>query len=649
MFSKVSRMSIINSVVAIVIILLVVRSVNNHVYEPSITCECIPSIFKLNKDFIVCFHGCPITPVNSKLYNVTCSYMEDITITLCENSKFVTTKPIIMVHGDYFWTTFLTKTWKLIASMAVWLTMILLKIPSLCIFSLLNKLFNKIMKKTLKKCETCNTTYSLAHLECPTPGFRHRTDYNLLFYVVLIFMVLTTFAKADDNVYNYHKHGSSTEIQVLDKEHYSQDFDVNGYLYTITILNSHLEIQTVNVSEIQTPTSHRLTHQFYSCDGKEACKKQCISETNRIPMYEIRKSHDGMTCFTTSATMCGLCESDMVTLGYKVTTTKVNPYIDVEVKHGNKTELIKIREFSQFIHEPYFVKAIEPVIIESVDQFISGPNVYIGDICNMPSYGCFGPNYIKDGKSYQLVNPKVSDPMSYDREIILDRCIDPGRSDVNSLQKTNSIYMNGTIIKPYEFGLLSIGIPVVGKLVGSFCEKPVVVKDVSVSGCYDCQSGIEVNIKYERPDRCGQVKCLIGKVAYEYFVDLDSDHMVIHSFFDKEDVVVTCNKLTKSMKLDHNKDTSYYKTNSEVHGSAAYDFNLLKHLPNLMLNPKAVIMSVLLGFVTLYMIYALIIQTFKHYKKYSIDRYTRIYKKTDMDSATNEQSIHLTVITGEAQ
>ncbi|CCV01187.1 glycoprotein precursor [Emaravirus toordali] len=646
-------MSVINYMVALLVLMLGIKTVHNHTRDSGIICECKPTIIKISKDYLVCFEGCPITPVNSLLYNVTCSYMQDITITICKGERFVSTKPNIIVHEEYVWNTLVTKAWKIIITVLVWLTIVLMKIPSLCLFSVLNSIFNRIYEKKLKTCDVCSTKYSIGHVDCPTPGFKHRSDYNFIFYLLLIIIVVTTFAKADDNVYNYYRHGNSTEVQVLDKEHFEQDFDVNGYLYTISVTNSHLEVDVITVSEIQAPINHRLTHEHFSCDGEDGCKKECFDRTGRESMYSIKKAHDGISCFFTSATICGLCESDMKSIGYKVVTTKIRPYIDIHIKHGNKTEEIKIREFSQYIHEPYYVKPIEPFMLESSEYFVNGPNVYRGQMCNMPSYGCFGPNYIKDNKTYMIIAPKVSDPMTYDREIVLHHCVDPGNSDINSLEKTEFVYQNNTMIRPYEFGLISVGIPLSGKLIGDFCEKPVVVNDLIVKGCYDCQSGIEINVYYSKPERCGQIKCTVGRVIYEYFADTDSDHMTIHSFYDKEDVTITCNNHKKNVKLEHNKDTNYYKTNSDVHGSAAFDFNLIKHLPNLFYNFKAMAATILILIVTVYMIYNIAKQVAKHYFKVRLDKRIRHYKKTDVgldpEVGLFGQTSELIVVTGSAQ
>ncbi|UQV97406.1 glycoprotein precursor [Pueraria lobata-associated emaravirus] len=645
--------SVFNCVIALVIILMSSKAVYNSVSDTTVTCVCKPDIKKMGKEYLVCFEGCPITPVNAKLYNVTCSYMEDITIIVCKNERYIATRPSIVIQGDYIWSTIVNRAWKLIAAIIVWLVMILMKLPSLCFFSLFNNILNRAVAKNLRTCSTCRTRYLFSHIDCPTPGFRHRTDYNLFFYILLVIIVSTTLVKADDNLYNYYKHGNSTEIQVVDKEHYEQDFDVGGYLYTITITNSHLEVDVVNVSEILMPVTHRLTHEHFSCDGEEGCKKECYARTGRNPMYTIRKAHDGFSCVMTNAVLCGLCESEMRSIGYKVTTTNIRPYIDITVKHGNKTEEIKIREFSHYIHEPYYVKPIEPFILESIDYFINGPNVYRGQICNMPSYGCFGPNYKKDGKSYALMVPKVLDPMTFDREIVLVHCIDPGNSDINSLEKTEFVYQNGVMIRPYEFGLISIGIPLVGKLIGDFCERPVIITDIAIQGCYDCQSGIEVKIYYTNPERCGQVKCKIGRVAYEYFVDVDSDHMTIHSFYDKEDVKITCNDYSKEAKLSHSKDTDYYKTNNEVHGSAPYEFNLLKHFPNIFMNFRTMSTTVILLLCTLYMVYNIFKHVHKHYSIIKYDRVLRMYKKKDtyddLNDPIDEYTTSFTVETGEAQ
>nr|QBK46600.1 glycoprotein precursor [Emaravirus fici] len=640
-------MSIINSIIALLIVAILCNTVKNAVYIEKELCECQPSISKLGKGFIVCFKGCDVKPVNSKLYNTTCSHMNEITITVCKGNRYVTSLPTATIHEEYTITSIIHKIWKVVITITVWLIFIILKVPILCLLSVGNQVFNGLMKSKLRECGTCKTKYSVSHVDCPTPSFKLRTDYNLFFYIFLTMLIFVTLAKADDNEFNFYHHGNQTEVQILDKEHYKQDIDVQGYLYTVTVLNSHLEIQTINVSEILIPTKHILTHEHFSCDGSEGCQKECQASTGFMPMYYVKKAYDGFSCLFTSATLCGLCKSEMKTIGYKVTTTKVSPYIDIEVVHGNKTEMIKIRDFSKFIHEPYYVKPIEPVWVESVDMFVTGTDVYVGQICNMPSYGCFGPNYKKDNKTFVISAPKVRDPMTHDRELILEHCVDPGNSDINSLQKTQSIYHDGVIIRPYEFGMLSIGFPIVGKLIGDFCEKPAEVTKILVNGCFDCQSGLEAKISYKLTERCGKIVCYFGQVKYEYFVDHDYNDMSIHTCYDKKNIIIKCNDFSNTFVLDHNKDTNYYGTSNEVHGSADIEFNILKHLPNLLFNPKVVVTTLLVIAMTIYMAYCISKQLYKHYVKIKVDRAIRYHKKTDtiIDESANE----FIVVTGSAQ
>nr|CAG9003599.1 glycoprotein precursor [Ash shoestring-associated virus] len=574
--------------------------------------------------------------------------MDEITITVCEGDKYVTTRPTVEVHDSYIWTVYVSKIWKTIAALGVWLLVVIFKIPGLCTMSLFNNIINKLFNRKLKTCDICKSKYSFYHVDCPTPSFRYRTDYNLAFYIILVLIVATTFVKADDNIYNYYKHGGSTEIQVLDKEHFKQDFDVNGYLYTFTIVNSHLEITTTNISEIQMPISHKITNAVYSCDGTEGCTKDHKEKTGTPPMWIMTKAHDGFSCMFVSATICGSCESQMKTIGTHVITSSIKPYIDIEVKHGNKTETIKIREFSKFIHEPYYVKPLEPIMLQSDSYFINGPHVYTGQMCELPSYGCFGPNYLKDNKSYRLISPDVRDPLTFNREVILKHCVDPGNSDINSLHKLESVYDNNVIIEPYEFGLISIGVPTLGKLIGDFCEKLVPVSDIDVSGCYDCQSGIEITVHYKVKERCGSIKCSVGRVSYSYFIDTNSNHMTLHSFYDKDNVPIDCNGFKKTFQLEHSHDTNYYNTNNEVHGSADLEFNIFKHLPNLMFNIKPLLTSIVLMLVTLYMITNISKQLFRHYKTYKSDRIVR-YKKKNDNITIEMQSESLIIDPGEAQ
>nr|QID76071.1 putative glycoprotein p2 [Emaravirus rosae] len=637
------KMSLRNTLVAIGVLLLscgtFVKEVKNHFHAEVDVCTCTPNIEKLAKEFVVCFPGCQIKPVNSHLFNETCSYMEQVTVTICNGDRYISTKPSIIAHKSYVWETYLNKAWKVIVSLFVWLMLVISKTPVLCIIALLNKALHKIFPKRLWKCSRCDSEYLFSHLDCPTPSFKNKTDYNFLFYILLVLSVVTTIAKADDNQYNYYLHSNVTEIQVLDKEHYQQDFDVNGYLYTITILNSHLVMEVINISDIYIPVSHKIEEVTYSCDGAVECLADLKKKTTNDNTWYLKKVHDGFSCLTTTATVCGACTSRLHYIGTKATTAKVSPYIDIQIKYGNKTEVIEIREFSKYIHLPYYVKPLAPILVESNEMLISDHKVFYGQFCDQPSYGCFGPNYKKDGQMYVLNSPMVKDPMTHDREVILVHCTDPGNTDMNSLKSTDFVYQNQTIIRPFEFGMISMGIPNIGKLIGDFCEKPADVISVNVNGCYDCQLGIEIVVKFNINTKCAQIKCDVGKVSYEYFVDSSSNTLTLHSFYDREEVFIKCNKYSGTFRLEHSKDTDYYKTSNEVHGSATYDFNLLKHIPNLLTNFKTLILSIILVIMVVYMLISISKHTIKHFLLLKKKRKLSYNKKNDISEEEVIESI----------
>ncbi|QOI17316.1 glycoprotein precursor [Maple mottle-associated virus] len=630
-------MGLLNALIAfitlMVMLISMVKTFNIALNTEYRVCSCNPEIKKISKTFIICFKDCKIKPVNSYLYNESCSFMEPITITVCNGDRYISTKPEEVIIKPYIWEVYLQKVWKIMVTVSTWLLLVFAKTPILYLFRFTNTVINKIFNSRLNKCDSCQSKYLVSHIDCPTPLPKSRTEYNLFFYLMLILITVGTLARADDNIYNQYIHENSTEIQLLDKEHYKQDFDVDGYLYTFTILNSHLELSIVNVSEILLPVKHSIDKITYSCDGHDGCKSELNKQklNNGVSEWYIKKVYDGFSCLTTTATICGTCRSDFITVGHKVIVVDSKPYIDIEIKHGNKSEIIKIRDFLEYIHEPYYVKPLKPITTDiNRELFISNHKVYHGQLCAMPSFNCFGPNYKKDNKSYFLNKPKVKDTLTHDREVILECCVNPGNTDINSLSSTDYVYNNNTIIKPFEYGMISIGIPLLGKLTGDFCEEPAEVTKINVHGCYDCQQGIEIEVNYKSVDRCSIIKCNVGSLRYSYFVSYDNHALILHSFYDRQRVDISCNDFDKTFYLDDSKDTSYYKTSSEVHGGAPYDFNIMKHIPNLLANYKTMLTTLMLLIISVFLIYKISTSTIKHIIRILKNKKLKKYKKTDI-------------------
>nr|CUR49051.1 Glycoprotein precursor [Emaravirus cajani] len=639
-------MSVLNCAIALLIILAMASTMINSSKVTNISdrCVCRPKILRFNKDYIACFESCEIKPITDYLFNTSCISLSGLTIAMCKDEKYIITKPTESIGENYTWILLFNKLWKIAMTIMVWLSLFFAKVPFMYTMQLISHLAVKF-SKSKKRCKSCDRDYIISHIDCPPTSPMKRTDFNIVFYTITILFTMATFVNAgnpsfsDDNEYNYYAHGGQTEIQVLDKEHYKQDFSVNGYLYTFTIENSHLELKTTDLHEILGATSHYINGLRWSCDGHEECNKIFKKELGIDVDFSIKKSSDGLSCLFTTATICGTCVTNYKPLGWLKTVVTVTPYIDILVKHGESEELIQIREFNEYIHKPYYVKPIPSVEISKTLFFTTGHDVYTGQFCTRPSIGCFGPNYKKDGKVISLRSPLVKDPMTHDREVILEHCDDPGNSDIESLEKTGYRHHNNSIIMPYSFGMISIGVPLKGKLVGDFCSMPVDVKTITVDGCYDCQNGFSIKVDMDIKSQCGQIICLIGRIKKSYYIDAGHKHIEINSFFDNQDIIIECNNYKKQFKLQKSTETSRYVHSNAVHGEAEFDFNIWDHLPNLLLDLKKMGLTILAVLIVIYMIY----MTGKRYITHVFDarrKYKYIRAKKD-DNFRDEGSIFI--------
>nr|BCS90315.1 glycoprotein precursor [Vitis emaravirus] len=528
-------------------------------------CVCNPHIVFESNMYLMCFDGCKISPVSDYLYNASCSHMSGLTIALCNGERYIGVKPELKKDEGFTVNIFLSCVKKLLMVLISTISAWFMQKPFLFVSSFVHSL---MVSRSNLKCSKCDQKYLFKHVDCPTPVARDRTDLNLLFYLLLFFLVFIVSVKADDNIYNYYAHGNHTEIQILDKENYKQDFDVNGYLYTFVVKNSHLIANTVNISVITAPQKHHVDKVTWSCDGNSGCSKDHINKHGLEPSFYVKKVRDGFSCILTQATICGNCHSDHSPIGTKVIVSTYEPYIEIDVTHGNKTEHILITDFNTYIHKPYYVKPIQSLYVNTKEYLVVGKSVYNGVFCSQPAYGCFGPNYIKDDKHFKLVNPKVIDTHTADREFVLQHCDDPGVSDIRSLELTDHVYFNSTIIIPHSFGLISIGIPTSGKLIGDFCEREVVVKNIEVNGCFDCASGFEAKIIYKPDTLCGSVNCKIGNLKYKYYVNVDSDSITLHSYTDKPDTKIICNGYIDVVQLSKPLDSDYVLSSNHIHSEA---------------------------------------------------------------------------------
>ncbi|QIN85946.1 glycoprotein precursor [Lilac chlorotic ringspot-associated virus] len=612
----------------------------NNIGTVDNSCQCQLSIVNLKGLFLFCSVNCPLKPINSRLYNQTCVYMSGITAVECQEVQYIATTPENINHTSYSWILLFSKLYKIFTICIVWLFVSINKYPIMLILNLFHLLVCKI-KRISKLCKICNCKYLFSHIDCPKPLYKHRTDIGLVYYILLLISVIIVGVKSnpiDNNVYNYYEHGKYTEIQILDKEHFSQDFKANGYIYNFYITNSHISIEYEHYSIITKPVEHSVTDLSWSCDGPDGCIKQFEKQYNTRPEFIIKKVNDGFSCVSTTATICGKCQSKHTNLAEKVRAIKVSPYIDITVTHGNNTHYIQVRDFNKFYEVPYYIKPIEPVNIETLDYILSGTDVYIGNICVNPGYSCFGPNYIKDNRTILLHQPKVTDPLTHDREFILEYCDYPMTSDLNMLTKTNYISVNNTILKPYDFGLLSIGIPLSGKLIGDLCTKQVEVKSINIDGCYDCEMGIIVQVEYMEISSCGYIHCSIGQRKFEFYADIHSNSLKFHTFYGQKNIKISCNNVVRQFDLKPSNEASiYHKFEFKVVDDGGSLFSLDTIHSFFLFDYKHYLLVVFIILVVIYLATRLIKNVHRHIKKIRQYKEVAYMKKHDVDN----QSVYI--------
>nr|VFU05376.1 Glycoprotein precursor [European mountain ash ringspot-associated virus] len=599
-------------------------------------CVCVPIISRSGTDYITCFNNCQIEPINTKLYNSTCTKMVNITLVRCNNEVYVMTLPNLVSNRSHSWEVLINYLLRFISAIIVYLLLSISKQGIFLFFSIVHYSFKFIKNK--KSCNICGNDFYFIHIDCPKPDFTKRSDFHMMFYIILFLSLFFVVTHADDNVYNYYERGDLTEIQLLDKEHYSQDFVSDGFLYNFYVENSHLIYDVSNISTITRPVKHNEVTSTWSCDGSSGCYKDHVGKYNKKPDYVLKKVHDGFSCFFTTATICGTCKSEHIAIGDHVRVINVKPYIHIVVKTANKTDKIVIDEFNKFIHEPYYIKPITQIHIDQHDFLVTGSKVYQGTFCERPSKSCFGPNYITSDKTVTLHEPKIRDTFTHDREYIIDYCDYPSNSDLESLELTDMVHHSDKIYSPYDFGLISIGIPKLGYLAGGFCESLVSVKKIEVYGCYDCQNGVKISVTYESSDSCHTLICKHDSTTHRYFVQQHTTILNFHSFMSKKNTIIECNQMRKALNLDESSETSVYFESNSVKGSAKepVNFDFIKNL--LYIDYKKIIFVFLVAIISIgiflrspYMLLSSILKFRKRRKVVATNRSEQLVMDDDVD------------------
>nr|WPN07718.1 putative glycoprotein precursor [Emaravirus sp.] len=618
-----------------------IKHIKNGVEKEKPSCDCEPKIFKIRESHIVCFEGCMVAPVNTMKYHEECVWMKRITKVHCNGQFYYVSEPDFENTSNHSWTVIYSSFKKVFFTFLFGLSALFMKFPMMVLIHYINEMVMRILPSKFKNvCVKCNSSYLYLHTMCPPPTFYKKPNYNLVFYILTILgaFITHTYAlpsqyKGNDldntnfdvpkqdfyNRMNTYRHGESTEFMINTKEHFQQEFIVNKYKYDVVVTKSYLEYTLTKLSEKMKPIEPKITNRTWSCEGISQCEILFKNEYESNPHFSIKKVNDGFSCFKTTASICGTCKSKFISLGTHYRITGVKPHIEIMISDGNSTDKILIDEFGSYKFGKYFIKPIEQIQAEYTDILVTGSSVYTGKICRKPAYGCWGPHMRVNPSTdvIGVIDPVIVDPLTHDREIIIESCHLDKVSDIGSLIETDMVYndYNG-VYQQFSFGSLSLSMDVDAELTGDYCKTMLNIKDMIIDGCYDCILGFSAKIMFEPQNQCSTLICSYEHIEKEFYLKPNTEYYTINLYYDKPEISIVCNNQNFKGKLREYKYTNKYSSHSNVPSSDNDSFSFNSIIDLFRFSIKKIFVLMLIMFLTSYILYRIFIDTFRHSSHY---------------------------------
>lgn len=544
-------------------------------------------------------------------------------------------------HGCYAyfshsWCTFMLSVYKMIMIAITWLVVYIIKIPLLYLMRLLDILSNRFINQN-KQCRECESKYKFIHLDCKQPAHT-RTDYNILYYITLVILLVLVPVVSGDSKFNTYHHDEYTEFIISDRERVTNEFYNNQNHILITIESSYIIYKISHLHKVVEKTADVVESSSYSCDNEEDCKNHLRGDMSTYRY--IKKNHDGLTCLTSDAIVCMTCSIKTKDFADVYEVIESQPVINLNIVVNNREPYrITVNSTDDYISSDFYIRYLNPVNPKYNHVLLKDKHVYSGNICTAPGF-CYGSHIVINGTLSAIYEPIIRDNNRYDVSFILDQCTIKENLDINQLTLVGTYdKIDDGFSENFEFGHFSVGITQNMMLDDKKCEKHVVASAISASGCHSCKYGFDLTVRYKYiTGKCGRLICKTPIYERKTYVEnngiASKDNTVtIRLYSDTDEVEVSCNGYSQTVILDdYRVDNHYVSTGYEVMSSVTFQ-DKAKNLINLIsFDTFKIIFAIALICLLLYLTFRTILAINRHTK---IAR-TRYYHKKDDDYMLSE-------------
>ncbi|QAB47308.1 putative glycoprotein precursor [Emaravirus cordylinae] len=628
--------------------------------------KCTSEITKQNDMYLICFNTECEVKTNSVKYNESCYKLSGDLNTFLINRDEIISFAAPKDQGDicnkylnHSWCVVIRNLRSIFLSIAFWIFAMLIRVPTLYFFRLIDKLISNFYNGN-KKCSSCNKVYRFSHLECDVKA-KSRTDYHLIFYIlviILIFSIPIVSAKQfngdikdfvyeisgeqipridkviedstrkflkettqsigtvnsqdqvlekevyDNTKFNTYEHGDYTEFIVNDKEGIINEFYSEGNHVRITVIKSYLSYKLSYSHKVVKKVHDGLSKVTYNCNNDHNKCYDDLEALNfkRETFSHVKKNHDGLSCVFTDAIVCGSCSISYISFADVYDTISIKPMIEIAVDINNDiSKIITIDNYDDYSDDQFYIRSLNMVPITNELILVKDGKAYTGNICSSPSKSCFGSHIIKDNQTSFYYEPVYSDNGHWDSSIDVKQCTINENLDLKQLRYIANIYLNDAIHENRDFGHISFGVRSKMLMKKDLCEEELRVTQIVANGCHNCQSGFDVRVKYNSrlsKYTCGKIECKTDIYKAKTYVNNNKD-AYLKMYSDKKELDVTCNGRKQSLKLEDDIISNYQTSNLYTSESGTERFKDIRSAFNLisMDNIKIIIFSCIMAFV----------------------------------------------------
>nr|WCL16048.1 glycoprotein [Ailanthus crinkle leaf associated emaravirus] len=538
--------------------------------RPNTNLSCEPTLEKNGMIFIACFNTLCFVESDAVRFNSTCYKLTSDLTTFRIGDKIVSyikpredTSSCLRVLS-HSWCTVLNNIKSLLVASILWIVGVLIRIPLLHIFRVLDKLSCYIIKGR-RICDSCSKSYRFVHFECDVAA-QHRTDYHIIYYVLLLvtIILLPSVSSLDDSKFNTYNHNDYTEFIVRDIEGHVDEIYYKQNHVRIGVVKSYFDYRLTYVHDILEKKSDLITSINYDCHNNV---DNCYKGLKGIPETygHIRKNHDGFSCLFTNAMICASCSPIVLHFAKVYESMTITPVIEISIEINNDIQkLVIIDNYEDYSDDMFYIRSLDVVEPEQHSIVVKDNNAYTGNICSAPSTTCFGSHIQKNGTNSFYYDPVYLDDNSWSSSIELRRCTINENLDLKQLRYIGKFF-NNTVHENKNFGHYSIGVRTKMLLDDKICETEVNVKAVYAIGCYNCRYGFELEVEHSthRSKICGKLICKTSTYKILTYVN-GNKNVKIKMFSDFKTETVICNDKKFIIELTDDKIASHHTSGSYI-------------------------------------------------------------------------------------